>query len=95
MQHTLTADRFEPHIDSQFQIDVDGVMLHVSLAEIERKGGGTREGGSFSLVFTTANDVHFEQGTYAVSNDAFGDVTLFLVPIGPFADGMGYEAVFT
>ncbi len=34
------------------------------------------------------------QGTFDLEHDQIGSFALFLVPIGPDAEGMRYEAVF-
>ena len=51
----------------------------------------------FSLVFRIAGDTDsfLPQQIYHVSNDNFGDMDIFLVPIGPDKVGMKYEAMFT
>ena len=77
----------------------------VTLAEIRRLGAALRDGGAFALVFVAKNDrhennphqkkPHWPQGIYPVSHPSLGTLDMFLVPIGPVADGLGYEAVFT
>jgi hypothetical protein len=79
--------------------------MEVTLAEIRRLGAALRDGGAFALVFVARNipnknnpyqnNSHWPQGIYPVSHPALGTLDMFLVPIGPFADGFGYEAVFT
>lgn len=50
----------------------------------------------FSLLFAGPDDKLLQQGTYALDHEAFeGGLTLFLVPIGPGEEGMGYEATFS
>jgi hypothetical protein len=54
----------------------------------------------FSLVFVdSASTVaeHLPQGIYRVTHAQLGEYDLFLVPLGPSADGVGirYEAIFT
>jgi hypothetical protein len=34
------------------------------------------------------------QGTYRLSHPQLGELELFLVPLGPAAEGMQYEAAF-
>jgi hypothetical protein len=49
----------------------------------------------FSLVFREPSGVVLPQMIYRVEHDELGAFELFLVPIGPDAEGMRYEAVFT
>jgi hypothetical protein len=54
--------------------------------------GQTRK--QFSLVFRGPAAPVLPQGTYRLSHAELGELDLFLVPIGPDAEGMRYEAVF-
>lgn len=50
----------------------------------------------FSLVFCDRGGAPFlSQRIYAVTHTALGRLDIFLVPIGPGAGGLRYEAVFT
>jgi hypothetical protein len=59
--------------------------------------GPTRAGGRtpFSLVFRSPPGAPMPQRIYRLQHEELGDIELFLVPIGPDADGMCYEAVFS
>jgi hypothetical protein len=48
----------------------------------------------FALVFRQAAGVLLPQRIYAVEHAALGILSIFLVPIGPDASGMRYEAIF-
>jgi hypothetical protein len=56
--------------------------------------GGAVRRRPFSLVFRGPPGAALPQRTYRVEHDALGTFDLFLVPIGPDAEGMRYEAVF-
>jgi hypothetical protein len=48
----------------------------------------------FSIVFRGALEPVLPQRTYRFEHDELGSFELFIVPIGPDAAGMRYEAVF-
>ena len=48
----------------------------------------------FSLLFRGPVDPFLSQGTYRLDHAELGALDIFLVPIGPDAEGMRYEAVF-
>lgn len=86
---------FEALLGERFALGNGGDTVQLSLAEVSQMGQGMREGGAFSLVFTGPEGVAIPQGTHELSHARAGALSLFLVPIGPFGEGMGYEAVFT
>ena len=53
---------------------------------------GRRE--PFSIVLRAPGDRLAPQRTYTLENERLGRLDVFLVPIGPDALGMRYEAVF-
>ncbi|KRF38915.1 hypothetical protein [Terrabacter sp. Soil810] len=96
------AGDFEPHVGSAFAVsgsgDGDGGGgggFSVVLAEVSRRpaGGPTRE--PFTLTFAGGPNPPSAQGMHRLEHDVLGGFDLFLVPIGPGADGRHrYEAVF-
>ena len=95
MLDKLKATDFQEYLGQQFEITTSDAAIAVKLAEVSALGQSVREGGSFSLVFESAEEVSLEQGVYAISHKSMDTHELFLVPIGPFGDGNGYESVFT
>lgn len=94
--NTFTVADFAPHVGEVFTMRVeDGDPVELILEDAQPLGQSVRDGGSFSLVFTTAEDAGLLQQLTPLAHDRFGDLSLFLVPIGPFGRGMGYEAIFT
>lgn len=92
---TLTFDQFQTRVGATFSLAVeDGDDLALTLTEAKALGQGQREGGAFSLVFVGSKDFTLEQGNYLLKDGEFA-VVLFMVPIGPWDEGMGYESVFT
>ena len=49
---------------------------------------------SFSLLFAGGSTPHLPQRNYAMEHPVLGRLEIFIVPIGPGARGMQYEAVF-
>jgi hypothetical protein len=48
----------------------------------------------FSIVLRGPKQAQHPQGTYRVEHEKMGSFDIFLVPIGPDAEGMQFEAVF-
>lgn len=86
-----TAADFLAHVGTAFA-SVDGTDLR--LAAITQHGPGAQR-EQFSLIFTTDANALLPQGIQELSHPTLGDLALFLVPIGPGADGRHrYEAAF-
>lgn len=67
--------------------------VQLELVEVtERKVTGTQE--MFSLLFCGAKDKFLHQGSYDLTHETLGSVTLFLVPLGLDENGYQYEAAF-
>ena len=92
----LTRTSFEPLLHARFSVQVSGRAHELELVALSSLGGGRPEQREpFSLIFRGPREGWFQQGTYAVEHPELGPQTLFLVPIGPDAHGMQYEAIFT
>jgi hypothetical protein len=92
---TLSADVFAPHLNESFLLMAPTGETPVVLAEVRRLGTALREGGAFALVFVAEGAPHWPQAIYPLSHPHIGRLDMFLVPVGPLASGLGYEAVFT
>ncbi len=97
----LTHDDFSGKIGEPFEVTVeDGALLALVLAESwlgEAAGGPGPEGQErvqFSLIFAGPAAPVLAQGTYELRHSELGELTLFLVPLGPVGDAMRYEAAF-
>lgn len=103
MIETFTHATFAGHIGEPFRVrldDSDALELRLVEATVIGSASARRwaEGGGrepFTLVFRGRKDVVLPQGTYQMEHDEIGAFDVFLVPIGPDAEGMRYEAVFT
>jgi hypothetical protein len=87
----LVGDGFDLHLP-------EGGSLQLLLAEARDLGPrplGSAGERSFSLIFRSSHSGHRPQGTYRLKHPQLGSFELFLVPIGPDAQGsMRYEAIF-
>lgn len=99
MLDKLVKEDWEQYRDENFQwkpgnLDAEPQSLKlISVSGYGQRQGGNRE--AYSLLFCGSMQPIFPQGIYRITHAVLGELELFLVPIGPQADGMGYEAVFT
>lgn len=100
MSEPLILETFAPHLGTTFAITLSsGETLQLSLDELKPLGHGVPGGREpFALLFRHAplpRNAHLPQSIYHLHHAALGPIELFLVPLGPDAQGMRYEAVFT
>ena len=94
--HTLQEARseaFEAQIHTDFVAKGPEGTVSLSLAEVTVRPGAAAE--QFSLLFRGPARPQLPQGTLSISHAKLGEFPLFLVPLGPDAHGMTYQAVFT
>ena len=98
----LKVTDFEPLLNQTFQIHYgNGEMLPVTLAEVVpgKNPSSTDENGEpyypFSLVFQSSITDYLPQYTYHIEHEQLGSHDMFIVPLGPNAQGMRYQAVFS
>jgi hypothetical protein len=93
----LQLSTFEPHLTEPFSIYLgDQYLLKVELVQAELSpwahADATRP---FSLVFRGPPEPLLPQQIYRLEGEGLeSPLDLFLVPVGPDAEGMRYEAVF-
>ena len=93
----MTQAQFAKCLKQTFRIRLDASKLDVELIEVSSIGSGDREDDKrqpFSLVFRGPQDPTLPQQIYQMEHTTMGALEIFLVPIGPDAHGMRYEAVF-
>ena len=98
----LTHDNFAGHVGEGFDatVGVEGPSVPMELIEatVGSQPGGPGPDGQerlqFSLVFRGPVAPVLAQSTYQVTHAELGELELFLVPIGPDAEGLRYEAAF-
>jgi hypothetical protein len=91
----LTASDFTPLIGDLFDLAGASPSVRLELHSVEE---GHRYGGrrrSFSLLFVGPEAPALTQGLWQLEHEAFDELEIFLVPIGPGPTGPRYEAVFT
>jgi hypothetical protein len=96
----LTHADFAPYLHQKFRLDLGAVEpVELELVEVTAYGAvGTPPGPGrqpFSLFFRGPLSLRVPQHIYRVEHDEMGAIDLFLVPLGPDAEGMKFEAVFT
>lgn len=90
---------FAGRIGERFRLRLGGGQA-VELELVEaRDNGRTAIGGPdrscFALLFCSPGEKRFApQSTYTVEHDTLGELDMFLVPRGPDAHGMTYEAIY-
>jgi hypothetical protein len=96
MLETLTPESFTPHLNSRFRIALgERGTLDVELCELalhEAHPGARPQ--PFSLYFRGPRQAVLPQQIYRLEHDQLGALEIFLVTVGPDAQGMRYEAVF-
>jgi hypothetical protein len=94
----LELSDFEPLIHQTLMIQfTPEVALPATLVEVSAiKSYTPAERTPFKLVFRTAQkNEYFNQAIFGVKHPDKGELAIFLVPTGPDAEGMLYEAVFS
>jgi hypothetical protein len=102
MIETFTAGIFTPHLGTTFRIhlaEVQGLgveLITVTPQESQPLASPAAHGRRvpFSLLFRGPRTPILPQRIYSLAHAQLGTFDLFLVPIGPDAHGMRYEAVF-
>lgn len=96
MLQDLTPASFEAHLETTFRIHYGGeAPLEAVLYEVvpHERHSGPRE-QPFSVHFRGPLRPVLPQQIYRIEHGPMGTMEIFLVPIGPDAQGMRYEAVF-
>ena len=95
MLATLSAEDFTPHIGQPFEVGTPEQPLRLELISVTAsRGTPAAARAGFSLLFGGAPAPRLPQGMYPVAHPALGALDIFLVPVGPGAQGMQYEAIF-
>jgi hypothetical protein len=94
---TLTVDVFQSRVGDRFRIRAQpGGELDAELIEARALGNAARgRRAPFTLSFRTPRATALPQRIYEVAHAEMGSYDIFLVPVGPDAEGMVYEAIFT
>lgn len=96
---TLTHEHFAACLNQPFLVDSGhGTRVVTELVEVQTHGKlepGSEKRQRFTVMFRGPMDPHLPQQIYTLGHETLGDLQLFLVPVGPDAEGLLYEAVFS
>jgi hypothetical protein len=99
MLDTFTHETFQPFVGRPFAILVGSerfMPAHlIEVRQLAADGDARRKRTPFSLVFRGPAGGNLPQDMYDLKSGDFDLPGVFLVPLGPDAEGMLYEAVFT
>lgn len=98
MLENFTAATFQEHLKTAFRVLPEGAEpLSFELVEVAALGTPGAEGREqFSLLFRGPAEPLLAQSLWPMEHEELGTFELFLVPVGPDAEGRHrYEAVFT
>jgi hypothetical protein len=100
----LVSETFAPHLGETFEASpTDGEPFEVTLSSCEETPYGSPEAlreelgrVPFSLIFHAADgDRFWGQQIFVLRHPDLGELSLFMVPIGPDERGMQYQAVIS
>lgn len=91
----LTIDDFRAVEGATFLLRWGEDELPVVLEEVTALGRRRGERDPFALLFRGTPGQVLPQQVHRFSCDGFGDVEIFVVPVGADERGVAYEAVFT
>ncbi|HSQ23627.1 MAG TPA: hypothetical protein VLN44_04435 [Pyrinomonadaceae bacterium] len=97
MSVELTESEFSGHLNSKFQLDLNGQNLELELVEVkgylrqEHEQGGMER---FSVFFRGPVNIFMPQSVYGLRHSEMGRFDIFLVPVSRDQESYRYEAVF-
>jgi hypothetical protein len=89
----ITNDDFSGRVGKTFDVQAAGHQLSLKLDAFQELPATQRAGGSFRLEFAGPMNPQLGQGVFPfrIGTDVYN---IFIVPVGPKAGAMIYEAVF-
>jgi hypothetical protein len=98
MLDALTDSSFSPHVGTACRLFTapGAAPIELTISEVQLfKWGAPERRAPFSVFFHGPAGPPLPQGIHHLEHDQLGTLDLFLVPIGPDAQGQRYEATFT
>ena len=99
MLDKLQSSNFRPHLNQSFRIQLtDSEPIDLTLMSVTELGQANKPETRrpFSLIFLGPVSQRFlGQSIYRLQHEQMGSFDLFIVPIGPEAGRMRYEAILT
>jgi hypothetical protein len=89
----LTLADFTPFLRKPMKVKAAAGVLELVLADAQALPGSLRDGGGFRLEFLGPLQPMLGQGSFRFLVGAEPQ-EIFIVPLGPAADRMRYEAIF-
>jgi len=98
----LEFDTFHPYASTTFTVRLDdGGSIELDLVEVEsiklvdENRDASLRAEPFRLTFRGGPvDSYLPQQIHTLSHADLGELSIFLVPLGPDSEGMRYEAIF-
>jgi hypothetical protein len=97
MAVALTEKEFSQHVNTKFQLNLDGQKIELELVEVKGYLPQAHEETGmerFSVFFDGPGSVRLPQRLYALQHEQMGEFEIFLVPISGNEKAFRYEAVF-
>ncbi len=97
MPEELKIGDFFERVGEGFRVPFADGAIEITLVEVTNLARADHAGPTrapFSLIFRGPISPVMPQRTYPLEHPALGRLDIFLVPIGPDASGMRYEAIF-
>lgn len=97
MLEALTFGDFSGRVGEEFRLEGPSGAVPLTLVEVVNLAGRENAGprrSPFSLIFRGPAAPLVPQRTWPITHETLGRLEIFLVPIGPDASGMRYEAIF-
>ena len=97
----LTLDDFTHYVNQFFRIrladhePIDLELINVTPLPLATRPPATVRQPFSILLLGPSSHQYLRQGTYRLEHAEFGTLELFIVPLGPQAGRMQYEAIFT
>ena len=93
----LVRGTFEPRVGETFTAtpSLGGEQLEMTLSSLEESPYARPGHPAFSLLFHASGTGHLPQQIFTLEHEELGELSLFLVPLGPDGDRMRYEAVIS
>ncbi len=97
MLEGLAYSDFFERVGEEFRVageDAAVVLVLSEITDLARREAPSPRRSPFSLIFRGPLRPTLVQRTWPLEHEALGRLEIFLVPIGPDASGMRYEAIF-
>jgi hypothetical protein len=92
MPERLGSKDFAAHLHTIFRVETP-LALELEMAQVEDRSNAQIE--QFSVHFTGPESPWLRQGTYTFLHPWMGELSLFMVPLGPRNGHMVYEVIFS